>query len=149
MEHVAIVERQNLTWYMHIPELRLATAIDDPSDASGVASRLLAEAVGLVPGEVRVAVHLVGPSEMLVSTASSPVTARHFDGVWHAGQRRGWVRQADASWRALVCYVVDGVQWERTLGMGQFWTLAGDGQPLWPLSPASGRTAEGVDAVVP
>lgn len=149
MGHVAIIERHELTWYMHVPELRLGTAIDHPSDAASVASRLLAEAAGQIPGEVRVAVHLVGPSQMLVSTASSPVTARHFDGVWHAGQCRGWVRQADASWRALVCYVVDGVQWERTLGRGQFDTLNDHGTSSRPLSAAGGGGARRADAVLP
>lgn len=148
MEHVAIVERHDLTWYMHIPELGIGTAIDGLSDASGVAAMLLAEAAGLATAEVPVAVHLAGKSQMLVSTASSPVTALHFDGVWHVGQRRGWVRQADASWRALVCYVVDGVQWERTLGMGQFGTLGGHGKPPGPLSAASGGRPGRADAVV-
>jgi len=98
---------------------------------------------------MRVAVHLVRGSDVLVATPSSPVAARHIDGVWHAGQRRGWVRQADKSWRALVCYVVDGVQWERPLSAGQCAPLSGHGKPAQPLTAADACGAKHTAAVGP
>lgn len=128
MEHVAIVERRDLTWSVHIPELQVCTPVDEPSNAHAAAARLIAAAAGGVTGTVDV--RLVRAGDLLVSTESTPVRARHFDGIWHDGQRRGWVRQFDRSWRALICYVVDGVQWERTMTAGQF-------QPLDGLAVAS------------
>lgn len=129
MEHVAIVERHQRTWFVHVPELQIGMPIDDPNEAPDTAARLIAETAGLAPGEVQIAVRLVRQSDVLVSTASSPVRARHFDGAWHAGHRRGWVRQANKSWRAVVCYVIDGVQWERALNPGQFASLDPDRAP--------------------
>lgn len=128
MEHVAIVERQDLTWYVHIPELQLGTPVDEPSDAHDAAARLVAAAAGVSMGEVQVEVRLVRTGDVLVSTVPSPVRARHFDGVWHDGERGGWVRQPDRSWRALICYVVDGVRWERTMTVGQFRPLGSVGK---------------------
>jgi hypothetical protein len=125
VDHIAIVERHDMTWHVHVPELSLSASVDQPSDAFDAAARLLAEAADLAPGEVQVDVRLVRASDLLVSTASSPVRARHFDGAWHTGQCTGWVRQANRSWRALVCYVIDGVRWERILSMGQFVPVGG------------------------
>ncbi len=90
-----------------------------PSDAHDAAARLVAVAAGVGMGEVQVEARLVRAGDALVSTVPSPVRARHFDGVSHDGQRKGWVRQPDKSWRALICYVIDGVQWERTMTAGQ------------------------------
>ena len=150
MEHVAILERHDdLTWYVHIPELQLGATIDEPGAAPSAAARLLAAADGRAPAEMQVAVHLVRRSDVLVATPCSPVAARHIDGVWHAGQRRGWVRQADESWRALVCYVVDGVQWERPLSAGQFAPLGGHGKPAQPLTAADARGAAHTTGVGP
>ncbi len=139
--HLAIVQHQNLTWYVHIPELQLSTSVAKPSDAHDAAARLVAVAAGVAMGEVRVEARLVRPGDALVSTVSSPVRARHFDGVWRDGQRRGWVRQPDKSWRALISYVVDGVQWERTMAVGQFQPLGSVGEsPLASPSPVSNVT---------
>ncbi|MCF6509816.1 hypothetical protein E9549_20840 [Blastococcus sp. MG754426] len=121
---MALVERQALTWYVHIPELQLSTPVKEPNAAHDAAARLLADAAGVAIGEVQVDARLIRSGDVLVSTVSSPVRARHFDGVWHHGQRRGWVRQADKSWRALICYVVDGIQWERTMAVRQFQPLS-------------------------
>jgi hypothetical protein len=50
--------------------LSLSASIDQPSDASSAATRLLAEAAGLVSGEVRVDVRLLRASDLIVFTAS-------------------------------------------------------------------------------
>ena len=128
MEHVAIVEHQDLTWYVPVPDLQLSTPVDKPGDAHDAAARLVAVAAGVDMGEVQVEARLLRAGDVLVSTVSSPVRARHLDGVWHDGQRKGWVRQPDKSWRALICYVIDGVQWERTMTAGQFQPIGSIGE---------------------
>jgi hypothetical protein len=127
VEHIAILEYQPSTWYVHVPAIGTGVAVGEPSAACDSAARLIARTTGCAPGELLMAVRLVRTSDVLVSVASSPVNARHVDGVRHLGQCRGWIRQADRSWRALISYVVDGVQWERALSLNQFtWLNAPD-----------------------
>ncbi len=53
--------------------------------------------------------------DMLLPAAPVEVSILHDDGAWYPGRQVGWLRQRDRSWRALVCYLVAGVQWERAL----------------------------------
>jgi hypothetical protein len=56
--------------------------------------------------------------DMLLPAAPVEVSILHDDGACYPGRHVGWLRQRDRSWRALVCYLVAGVQWERAVPAG-------------------------------
>jgi hypothetical protein len=115
VKYVVIMETRLGDWYMHVPAMDLGVRVNSPADAPLSAARLLSAATGAAIDPVQVVVLRPASRELLIPATPADVVIRHDDGAWYSGRHVGWLRQRDRSWRALVCYLVAGVQWERVL----------------------------------
>lgn len=118
MTHVVVMEKRLADWGMHVPAIDLCLPVNSPADAPLFAARLLSTATGAAVGPDQVEVLLSDRSQILFPATPVEVGIRHHDGAWYPGRHVGWLRQPNRSWRALVCYLVAGVQWERAVPAG-------------------------------
>jgi hypothetical protein len=109
------MENRRADWYMHVPALDRSLRVSSPADAPMRAAHFhwTETGVAIDPQHVEVLQPAVG--DMLLPAAPMEVSILHDDGACYPGRHVGWLRQRDRSWRALVCYLVAGVQWERAL----------------------------------
>jgi hypothetical protein len=121
---VVIIEDRLGDWYLHVPALDLGLPVNSPADAPLSAARLVSAATGAAIDPNQVEVLRPANSEVLLPATPAEVTIRHDDGALYSGRHVGWLRQRDRSWRALVCYLVAGVQWERALPASKLDTAA-------------------------
>jgi hypothetical protein len=119
-EYVAIVRRRAVDWYLSVPAIGRSAPLWRPTEATRLAVWLVRQATGREPPESAIGVLAAGPDDLMLPAGHTDVEARHVDGRWHQGQLVGWVRQSDDSWRAVVCYPVAGVVWERVLAAGHW-----------------------------
>jgi hypothetical protein len=115
VKYPVIMERRLTDWYMHLPAVDRCLPVSSPADAPRRAARFLSAETGAAVDPQHVEVLQPVAGDVLLPATPAEVAILHDDGAWYPGRRVGWLRQRDRSWRALVCYVVAGVQWERTL----------------------------------
>ncbi|MGY1642566.1 hypothetical protein ACI782_15775 [Geodermatophilus sp. SYSU D00703] len=139
-EYVAIVRRRAVDWYLSVPAIGRSAPLWRPTEAARLAVWLIRQATGREPPESAIGVLTAGPDDLMLLAGSIDVEARHVDGRWHPGQLVGWVRQSDDSWRAVVCYPVAGVMWERVLGPGHWRTATTPAEPAAPTEGAGTAT---------
>ncbi|MGY1622887.1 hypothetical protein ACI789_11880 [Geodermatophilus sp. SYSU D00965] len=119
-EYVAIVRRRAVDWYLSVPAIGRSAPLWRPTEAARLAVWLVRQATGREPSHSAIDVRTAGPDDLYLPAGHGGAEARHTDGRWYRGQLAGWVRQSDDSWRAVVCYAVAGVMWERVLAAGQW-----------------------------
>lgn len=116
MKIVAILERRAAHRYLYVPLLRTGSALPDRGDPEACAAALVATALGVPAGDLRVTVHRARLGETFVTVPPSDVEIRHEDSVWRAAVHVGWLRQWRGSWGPLVTYTAaDGDSWTRPL----------------------------------
>ena len=115
MKYTVIMESRRADWYMHVPALDRSLRVNSPADAPMRAAIIHWAETGVAIDPQHVEVLQPAAGDMLLPAGPLEVSILHDDGAWYPGRHVGWLRQRDRSWRALVCYLVAGVQWERVL----------------------------------
>ena len=123
MKYVVIMERRLSDWFMHVPALDRGVLVRSPADALDRAARLISAVTGGAIDPEQIAVQQSAPGALLLPVVPAEVEILHDDGDWYSGRHVGWLKQRDHSWRALVCYQVADVQWERTLPVSRLRTV--------------------------
>ncbi|MGY1616195.1 hypothetical protein ACI797_05565 [Geodermatophilus sp. SYSU D00691] len=113
--YVVFLDRSRPDWQLHVPELDIYLAVSWPFGAEQVVAAQIAAATGRAPGDFRLRVVSTDARDTYLQDPGGAVEVRHRDGGWYAGTRLGWLRHTDGRWRALVCYDVHGVEWERAV----------------------------------
>jgi len=115
VKYTVILESRRVDWYMHVPALNRGLRANSPADAPMRAAHLHWAETGEAIDPQHVDVLQAAAGDILLPAAPLEVSILHQDGACYPGRHIGWLRQRDRSWRALVCYLVAGVQWERAL----------------------------------
>lgn len=115
MKYTVIMESRRADWYMHVPVLDRSFRVNSPADAPMRAARFHWAETGVAIDPQHVEVLQPADGDVLLPAAPMEISILHDDGACYPGRHVGWLRQRDRSWRALVCYLVAGVQWERAL----------------------------------
>ena len=126
MKYVVIMEDRPHGWYMHVPAMDRHLRVTSPADAPLRLACLHWAETGVALNPEHVEVLQPANGEVLLPATPADVEILHDDGAWYSGRHVGWLRQRDRSWRALVCYLVAGVQWERTLPARRLRTVSAD-----------------------
>jgi hypothetical protein len=122
--YVAIIRRRAVDWYLSVPAIDRGAPLWRPAEAARLAVRLVRLATGEDLPESAVGVRTAGPEDLYLPAGHTPIEACHTDGRWYRGRLAGWVRQSDDTWRAVVCYPVSDVMWERIMSAGHWRTAA-------------------------
>ena len=141
MKYTVIMESRRAGWYMHVPALDRSLPVNSPADAPRRAAHFHWAETGVAIDPQQVEVLQPATGAMLLPAAPMDVSILHDDGACYPGRHVGWLRQRDRSWRALVCYLVAGVQWERAVPAGRL-NSSGKAVTGGPR-PARGRRTEG------
>ena len=115
MHVMAMLDIRSGQLHVHVPALACGAPVPDRGGAEAAAAALITAATGVPASDLSITVRPVGDSDTTVPIPPTDVDVRHQDGTWHGARQSAWVRLRDGSWRALVCYVVDGVTWERAV----------------------------------
>jgi hypothetical protein len=127
VKYTVIMESRRLGWYMHVPALDRGLPVSSPEDAPMRAARFHWAETGVALDPQHVEVLRPADGDILLPAGPAEVAILHVDGAWYPGSHVGWLRQQDRSWRALVCYRVAGVQWERAVPASRL-TSGGGGE---------------------